>query len=91
MIMQIQKLTAKVFLYRGAEISEIHVEILHLLFLCLCHLQMMTEETCQWGSEMEREIYRARGRGVIARALGSVRENRTQCHRDTGKRGFFIH
>ena len=27
----------------------------------------MTEETCQWGSEMEREIYRARGRGEIAR------------------------
>ena len=29
--------------------------------------QMMTEETCQWGSEMEREICRARGRGVVAR------------------------
>lgn len=27
----------------------------------------MTKETCQWGSEMEREIYRARGRGEIAR------------------------
>lgn len=26
-IMQIQKLTAKVFLYRGAEISETHAEI----------------------------------------------------------------
>ena len=27
----------------------------------------MTEETCQWGSKMEKEIYRARGRGVVAR------------------------
>lgn len=28
-IVQIQKLTEKVFLYRGTEISEIHVEILY--------------------------------------------------------------